>query len=53
MKAQYVVVSSGLDYQGLKKRAGAGQTDRRKTGVNRADFGCSRRRKIKNTLDSK
>lgn len=38
-KAQYVVVGGREDYQRMEKSGGAGRADRRKTGVNRGDFG--------------
>jgi len=52
-KAQYVVVVAGRDYKRLEKSSVPVRTDRRKTGVNRGDFGCFRQKKIKNTLDRK
>jgi len=38
-KTQYVVVVRIRDYQRLKKGAKPVRADRRKTGVNRGDFG--------------
>jgi hypothetical protein len=38
-EAQYVVVVSNSTYQRLKRSAEPGRTDRRKTGVNKGDFG--------------